>query len=203
MKQLLKNWEWKKLGEVAHIIMGQSPPSDTYNEKQEGLPFFQGKAEFGTRFPEVRKYCSKPVRIAEKNNILMSVRAPVGSLNIANQRCCIGRGLCAIKPFNSLNYLFVYHFLKSIERSISEKGEGSTFTAINRKVIERLEIPVPPLPIQQKIVSILERAESLKQRREQENEEANKIIQSVFYKMFGEKDYPLEPIGNHISTTES
>src|SRR3989344_495064 len=180
------NWGWKKLGEVADIIMGQSPPSDTYNEKQEGLPFFQGKAEFGTRFPEVRKYCSKPVRIAEQNNILMSVRAPVGSLNIANQKCCIGRGLCAINPSNSLNYLFLYHFLKSIERSISEKGEGSTFTAINRKTIENIEIPVPPLQTQQKIVSILERAESLKQKREQANEETNKIIQNIFYKMFGD-----------------
>src|SRR3989344_2761156 len=184
--KLSEGWKEVELGEVANITMGQSPPSDTYNEKQEGLPFFQGKAEFGIRFPEVRKHCSKPVRIAEQNNILMSVRAPVGSLNIANQRCCIGRGLCSIKPFNSLNYLFLYHFLKSIEKSISEKGEGSTFTAINRKTIENIEIPVPPLPIQKKIVSILERAESLKQKREQANEETNKIIQSIFYEMFGD-----------------
>ncbi len=203
MKQT-NSWEWKKLGEVAEITMGQSPPSDTYNEKEEGLPFFQGKAEFGARFPEVRKYCSKPVRIAEQNNILMSVRAPVGSLNIADKNCCIGRGLCAIKSSNRLNYLFLYHFLKSIERSISEKGEGSTFTAINRKVIERIEITVPPLSIQQKIVSILERVESLKQKREQANEEANKIIQSIFYEMFGdpiknEKGWekrPLKEIAN-------
>jgi len=193
--KLSEGWKEVELGEVADIIMGQSPPSDTYNEKQEGLPFFQGKAEFGTRFPEVRKYCSKPVRIAEQNDILMSVRAPVGSLNIANQKCCIGRGLCSIKPSNSLNYLFVYHFLKSIERGISEKGEGSTFTAINRKVIESIEIPVPPLLIQQKIVSILERAENLKQKREQADEEANKIIQSIFYKMFGDSAY-YEKSGN-------
>ena len=201
MKSNNTNWEWKKLGEVADIIMGQSPPSDTYNEKQDGLPFFQGKAEFSVRFPEVRKYCSKPVRIAEQNNILMSVRAPVGSLNIADKKCCIGRGLCVIKSSNRINYLFLYHFLKSIERSISEKGEGSTFTAINKKTVERIEIPVPPLPIQQKIVSILERAENLKQNREQANEEGNKISQSVFYKMFGdpiknEKKYIIDKLNN-------
>ena len=181
-----KRWEWKKLGEVAEIIMGQSPPSNTYTEKQEGLPFFQGKAEFGARFPEVRKYCSKPVRIAGQNNILMSVRAPVGSLNIADQKCCIGRGLCAIKSLQKLDYLFLYHFLKSIEKEISSKGEGSTFTAINRKDIERIEIPVPPLPIQRKIVSILERAEKLKNLRKEANGETNTIIQALFYEMFGD-----------------
>ena len=181
-----KRWEWKKLGEVAEIIMGQSPPSNTYTEKQEGLPFFQGKAEFGARFPEVRKYCSKPVRIAGQNNILMSVRAPVGSLNIADQKCCIGRGLCAIKSLQKLDYLFLYHFLKSIEKEISSKGEGSTFTAINRKDIERIEIPVPPLPTQRKIVSILERAEKLKNLRKEANGETNTIIQALFYEMFGD-----------------
>ena len=79
-------WEWKKLGELTEVIMGQSPPSVTYNNKQEGIPFFQGKAEFGIRYPEIKKYCSKPLRIAKQNDILMSVRAPVGSLNIANQK---------------------------------------------------------------------------------------------------------------------
>lgn len=199
MGELPKTWEWKKLGDVAELIMGQSPPSDTYTDKQEGLPFFQGKAEFGARFPEVRKYCSKPVRIAEQNDILMSVRAPVGSLNIADQKCCIGRGLCAIRPSNKTDYLFLYHFLKSIEEQITAKGEGSTFTAINRKDMERLEIPVPPLPVQKRIVAILERAESLRQKRQEANEDTNTIIQSIFSDMFGdpvqnEKEFPVRPL---------
>lgn len=185
--KLPEGGEWKKLGELANLVMGQSPPSDTYNDKSEGLPFFQGKAEFGIRFPEVRKYCSKPVRIAEKDDILMSVRAPVGSLNIANQKCCIGRGLCAIRISNKVDTLFLYHFLKSIEKEISAKGEGSTFTAINRKDIERIEIPLPPLPVQKRIVAILERAESLKQKREEANDDTNTIIQSLFYEMFGDQ----------------
>lgn len=196
-----KEWGLKKLSEVVELIMGQSPPSSTYTDKQKGLPFFQGKAEFGSRTPEVRKYCSKPVRIAEKNDILMSVRAPVGSLNIADQKCCIGRGLCAIRPSNKVDYLFLYHFLKSIEEKISAQGVGSTFTAINRKDIEKIEIPVPPLPIQKHIVTILEYAEQLKEKREQANKYMDTIIQSLFYYMFddpvkNEKRFPIEKLNN-------
>ena len=190
---------WKKLGDITEIIMGQSPPSSTYNDKLDGLPFFQGKAEFGARYPEVRKYCSNPVRIAEAKDILMSVRAPVGSLNIADRKSCIGRGLCAIRPSDKIDYLFLFHFLRSIENEISAKGEGSTFTAINRREIERLEIPLPPLPTQRKIVSILERAEKLKNLRQEANDDTNTIIQALFSEMFGdpvknEKNYTVKPL---------
>ena len=92
-----KHWQVKKLGEVCKIILGQSPPSDTYNTTGTGLPFFQGKAEFTELYPIVEKWCSSPNKIAEPNDILLSVRAPVGALNIANQKCCIGRGLAAIR----------------------------------------------------------------------------------------------------------
>jgi len=86
-----------KLQEVAEIIMGQSPPGDTYNETGDGLPFFQGKAEFGETCPTVKKWCNAPKKIAEAGDILMSVRAPVGPTNLASERCCIGRGLAAIR----------------------------------------------------------------------------------------------------------
>ncbi|MCK4604345.1 MAG: restriction endonuclease subunit S, partial [Deltaproteobacteria bacterium] len=92
-------WKYKKLGDENYfkVIMGQSPPSKTYNFEEIGLPFFQGKAEFGKMFPMPKKYCSEPTRIAEKNDVLISVRAPVGPTNLANTRCCIGRGLAAIR----------------------------------------------------------------------------------------------------------
>ena len=91
-KKLPKDWKIVKLGDVVEIIMGQSPSSDTYNTEKKGLPFFQGKAEFTELFPIPVKWCSKPKKIAEQNDILLSVRAPVGAINIANQRCCkIGR----------------------------------------------------------------------------------------------------------------
>lgn len=148
-----KHWQVKKLGEVCEIIMGQSPTSDTYNTNGIGLPFFQGKAEFTDLHPIVVKWCSKPNKIAEQNDILLSVRAPVGTTNIANQKCCIGRGLAAIR-YN--NYKYIYFFLKSIELELDKKGTGTTFRAISGETIRTTEIPIPPLPEQQAIVSKIE-----------------------------------------------
>ena len=103
-----KHWQLKKLGEVCQIIMGQSPPSTTYNKNGIGLPFFQGKAEFTELYPIAEKWCNAPNKIAEPNDILLSVRAPVGTTNIANIKCCIGRGLAAIRYDN---YKYVFYFI--------------------------------------------------------------------------------------------
>ena len=97
---LPKGWKIVKLGDLCDIVMGQSPPSSTYNSDGIGLPFFQGKAEFTELYPLTKKWCSEPKKIAELNDILLSVRAPVGDTNIANQKCCIGRGLAAIRYEN-------------------------------------------------------------------------------------------------------
>ena len=96
--ELPEGWIIKKLDDACNIIMGQSPPGNTYNKDKSGLPFFQGKAEFGVRYPTVVKWCSKPKKVAYKNDVLISVRAPVGPTNIASSDCCIGRGLAVIRP---------------------------------------------------------------------------------------------------------
>ena len=149
----MSNWQIKKLAEVCNIIMGQSPPSDTYNENAKGIPFFQGKAEFTDLYPIVKKYCSKPTKIAEPFDILLSVRAPVGTTNIANQQCCIGRGLAAIR-FE--NYKDGFYFLRSIQHELDSKGTGTTFRAISGDTIRETLIPYPPLETQQSIVSKIE-----------------------------------------------
>ncbi|NQU80892.1 MAG: restriction endonuclease subunit S [Bacteroidetes bacterium] len=147
------HWQIKKLGEVCEIIMGQSPPSTTYNSQGIGLPFFQGKAEFKEINPVVEKWCSAPNKIALPNDILLSVRAPVGTTNIANQKCCIGRGLAAIR---NENYKYVFYFLRNIEQQLEKKGTGTTFRAISGETIRTTEIPLPPIPEQQAIVSKIE-----------------------------------------------
>ena len=147
------NWQIKKLGEVSKIIMGQSPPSDTYNENAKGMPFFQGKAEFTELYPVVKKYCTKPTKIAEPLDILLSVRAPVGTTNIANQQCCIGRGLAAIR-FE--NYKYGFYFLRSIQHELDSKGTGTTFRAISGETIRETLIPFPNPETQQVIVSKIE-----------------------------------------------
>jgi len=153
IRAIPKNWQIKKLGEVCQIIMGQSPPSTTYNSDKKGLPFFQGKAEFTETHPIASKWCSSPNKIAEPNDILLSVRAPVGTTNIANQKCCIGRGLAAIRY---RNYKYVFYFLKCIEQSLDNKGTGTTFKAISGETIRLTEIPIPPLQEEQAIVTKIE-----------------------------------------------
>ena len=136
--------------------MGQSPPSSTYNRSGDGLPFFQGKAEFGDLYPTVNLYCSQPNKIAKQNATLLSVRAPVGPTNIAQQDCCIGRGLSAIHPYGGITPKFLLYLFRSIEPEISGKGTGSTFKAITKSFVEGLRFGLPPLPEQHRIVAKIE-----------------------------------------------
>jgi type I restriction enzyme S subunit len=151
---LKAGWSWVKLGDVCEIIMGQSPSSSTYNIEQIGLPFFQGKAEFTELYPEVKKWCSEPKKIAEPCDVLVSVRAPVGSTNIANQKCCIGRGLAAIR-YPDCNK-FIFYFFRLNEQELDKLGTGTTFKAISNSTLRELELPLPPLPEQKKIVEKIE-----------------------------------------------
>ena len=96
MQQMPPGWVEASLSDIAEITFGQSPPSSTYNEEKQGLPFYQGKLEFGEIYPTPRKWCSVPQKIAEKGDVLISIRAPVGPTNICPERSCIGRGLAAI-----------------------------------------------------------------------------------------------------------
>ena len=153
IRDIPEHWEVKKLGEVCEIIMGQSPPSSSYNSSGLGMPFFQGKAEFTELYPIVEKWCDAPKKIALPNDILLSVRAPVGTTNIANQKCCIGRGLAVIRYEN---YKYVFYFLRSIEQQLDKKGTGTTFRAISGETIRTTDIPLPPIPEQQAIVAKIE-----------------------------------------------
>ena len=153
--------KWKELklgdGKVTEVIMGQSPPSSTYNTEGIGLPFYQGKKEFGDLYPTVEKWCSKPNKIAESGDILMSVRAPVGPTNLAFEKCCIGRGLAAIRPnLELLTTKFLLYYFQNFELEITAKGQGSTFQAISGKDLRNFKIPLPPLPEQQRIVAKLD-----------------------------------------------
>lgn len=153
-----KDWEVIDLNQDSYlkIIMGQSPPSSTYNYCKNGLPFLQGKAEFGSRFPNPVLYCSKPIKIVEKDSILLSVRAPVGDVNIACYKMCIGRGLLAVETNNKkLNNIFLFYYLNYIKKHINSFSSGSTFKSITKNDLKKIEIPVPNLTEQEKIAEIL------------------------------------------------
>jgi type I restriction enzyme S subunit len=156
---LPEGWEFVKLGqeEIVTIIMGQSPPGETYNEKEEGLPFFQGKTEFGEYYPTVKKWCTAPKKISEIGDVLISVRAPVGPTNLTPYKCAIGRGLAALRPGKKIILKYLLYVLRSAETELSSYGKGSTFGAISKTDLEEFEIPLPPdLATQQRIVDRIE-----------------------------------------------
>ena len=146
-----------RLGEVAEIIAGQSPPGSSYNVSGDGTPFYQGKAEFGDIFiGEPTKWTTEPKRIAETDDILMSVRAPVGPVNLSTERVCIGRGLAAIRPMpSSVLARYAFYVLRGLESEITGNA-GATFASINKSDIAKIEIPLPPLEVQRELVAEIE-----------------------------------------------
>jgi type I restriction enzyme S subunit len=160
---LPEEWRVVRLGEVAAILMGQSPPSESYNSQGIGLPFLQGKAEFGEVYPTPIKWCSRPLRISPPGAILLSVRAPVGDVNLAPFQCCIGRGLAAICANEKVDTAFLFHWLRLAKPKLEEHGTGTTFQSINRNVLEDFPIPLPPLPEQRAIAHVLRTVQRAKE----------------------------------------
>ena len=153
---LPRNWCKTTIGEVFIVTLGQSPPSSTYNDYGEGLPFFQGKAEFSDVYPVTRKWCVSPKKIAQKGDVLLSVRAPVGPTNIATTKCCIGRGLASIHPLDGIDNKFILYFFRFVERYLAKRGTGTTFNAITGDKIRGFPISLPPLPEQHRIIAKIE-----------------------------------------------
>ncbi|MFW6122364.1 MAG: restriction endonuclease subunit S [Petrotogales bacterium] len=144
-----KGWKWKKLGNIAKIIMGQSPRSEYYNKNGEGLPFHQGVGTFGNFFPATSRYSTKGTKIAKKGDVLFSVRAPVGRINFANMKMIIGRGLCAVRD-KSGNQYFLYEQLihKFPEEDLI--GGGTVFQAVTKHDMHNLDMLIPSEPILKK-----------------------------------------------------
>jgi len=183
-----QKWERRRLGEVCGIIMGQSPPGHTYNKGGMGLPFFQGKVDFGEVYPTPSTWCTQPKKTAEPNDVLISVRAPVGPTNLCNQKSCVGRGLAAIRPRDNVDSRFALYSLRFIEREISKIGQGSTFGAIKREHLESMSIPFPSLPTQQRLASELKgkmaQTEKLKAAIEKQMDIIKALPQTILRKAF-------------------
>jgi type I restriction enzyme, S subunit len=150
-------WAESPLQDFCLIIQGQSPPGDTYNSGGDGLPFFQGKAEFGDLYPTPVKWCTSPTKVAERDDILISIRAPVGPTNLCPSRACIGRGLAAIRPLGGVIPRYVLYGLRCTAQALLDESTGSTFDAISGQTLREHTLPLAPLGEQGLIVAEIEK----------------------------------------------
>ncbi|MCF2600246.1 restriction endonuclease subunit S [Anaerovibrio lipolyticus] len=175
------------LKDICAINMGQSPDSNSYNDEGYGLPFFQGNADFGERYPIAKKWCSAPQKIAKPEDILISVRAPIGAVNYAKEKCCIGRGLAAITLDKSkVSKEFIFWLLKSKNQELNNKGVGSTFKSIGRKVLEETLVPDLTKEKQMRYSEILEKLYFIIQSRMLQQKELDELVKARFVEMFGD-----------------
>jgi type I restriction enzyme S subunit len=142
-REIPQGWEVNELAEIANITMGQSPPGDSYNEDGIGAIFFQGSTNFGWLFPTTRQYTTAPARIAKKGDTLLSVRAPVGDMNIADNDCCIGRGLAALNSKQGYDG-FLFYVMKYFKQVFDRRNsEGTTFGSITKDDLHSLTLAYP------------------------------------------------------------
>ena len=183
-----------RLDEICMLNMGQSPDSSSYNETGDGIPFFQGNADFGLLHPTVRVWCNSPTKIASPGDILISVRAPIGALNIADVNCCIGRGLAALTVNEQLCLKeYLWYAIASKVEELNEKGTGSTFKAISKSVLAETEIPLPSVDKQRYISSVLDKLNNLISLRKQQLAKLDELVKARFVEMFGDlKENPMK-----------
>lgn len=176
-----------RLGDICTVNMGQSPDSATYNEVGRGLPFFQGNADFGRLHPAVRVWCSEPTKIAHTGDILISVRAPIGAMNVADQDCCIGRGLAAIQVNENIcDPQYLWYAIQSKVSDLNAKGTGSTFKAISKSTLTDTEVLLVPLDAQKNIARVLSNVENSILFRKEQLTKLDELIKARFVEMFGD-----------------
>ena len=180
--------EYKALKDIAKITMGQSPDSSSYNEEGDGMPFFQGNADFGEVYPRERIWCNDPKKTAEPGDILISVRAPIGALNYAKDRCCIGRGLAAITIDDEAERNYVFHLLKAKNSDLNNQGTGSTFKAIGKAVLEDVQVPQISQEEQQKCMDMMDLLESIIRERRTQLSCLDELIKARFVELFGDPE---------------
>ena len=197
----------RPLTEYCTINMGQSPDSKTYNTQGKGLPFYQGNADFGETHPITHVWCSAPVKVAEDGDILISVRAPIGAMNMAVEHCCIGRGLAALTPIrNKCSKQFLYYALQSKVDSLIAQGTGSTFKAISKKVLEATCIPAYSTIEQEQIAETIGHVDNTIAARRKQLALLDQLVKSRFIELFGDpelnpRDLPVLPWGAVFQTT--
>jgi type I restriction enzyme S subunit len=205
-----ESWEWVRMGNSCHIIMGQSPKGNTVGE--EGIEFHQGKIFFGDKYlKESDKFTIKPKKIADIGDVILSVRAPVGTVNITERQICIGRGLCAVKPLLKIKTDFNYYWIKAFNETLLDKSTGTTFKAISMTTINELVIPLPPINEQIRVVEKIEQLFKLIDNLDSDKEQLletieltrNKVLQDAIQGKLVEQNQNDEPASELLKKIEA
>lgn len=184
-----EDWIFEALEKHAEIIMGQSPESEFYNQTGDGILFMQGIRTFGEKFPTFDTWTTKITKLAKAGSVLLSVRAPVGEVNIATHDLCIGRGLMAL---NGENNEFLFQLLKAFEEYIVGKESGTVYGSVTKDDIAKIELPFPPLAEQTRIAEILSSLDDKIELNRQINANLEKIASALFKRWFVDFEFPFD-----------
>ncbi len=178
--------EYLRLDEMCNLNMGQSPSSDSYNQERIGIPFFQGKADFGDMYPITRVWCDKPTKVVDRGTLLVSVRAPIGALNFATEQSCIGRGLAGLTAKKEYDLKYIYYALKYKQEELNNKGTGSTFKAISKSSLGEILIPNITIEKQRDYIKKLDLIQKMIVDKKEQIGQLDMLIKSRFVEMFGD-----------------
>jgi type I restriction enzyme S subunit len=182
-----QDWREGNLVDTCEIIMGQSPPGETYNESGDGIAFYQGNRDFGFRYPSTRVYCTAPTRIAEAGDVLISVRAPVGALNITLGQCAIGRGVAALRMKHYSNGFLYYFLLTQNDLWDRYNSEGTVFGCLNKTEFHKMQVIIPSDEIMAQFDGIITPVQAMIQSREEEIRALTQIRDSLLPKLMSGK----------------
>ena len=193
------------LKDVCQISMGQAPDGSSYNDIGEGFPLIAGAGDFGALSPKPKKFTREPSKVSEVDDIILCIRATIGDLNWSDKAYCLGRGVAGLRPrADKLDRHYLWHWLASQKDYLFSQGTGSTFKQISRSTIDDLSIPLPPLPEQKSIAAILDKADSIRRKRQEAVRLAAELTSSAFLEMFGDpatnpKGWAVDVLEKHIN----
>ena len=195
-----------RLKEVCDVIMGQAPKGDTYNSEGIGLPLLAGAGDLGEIEPIPSRFTTKPTRLAKPGDIILCVRATLGRTNWARRTYCLGRGVASLRANSQqLDSRYLWHWIATQGPNLEQQARGSTFRQVTRDTVERLRIPLPPLPEQRRIAAILDNADAVRRKRQQTLDLADQFLRSAFLDMFGDpvtnpKGWPIKKLSEAFVT---
>lgn len=194
---------YQRLDKHCEIIMGQAPNGDAYNYDGKGWPLIAGAGDFGELYPQSKKFTTEASKLSKCGDLILGIRATIGEKVKADKVYCLGRGVTGLRVKPTLDPCYLWHWLTQIRPTLAAKGKGATFKQVNKEDIGELEIPLPPLPEQRRIASILDKADALRTKRREALAQLDSLTQSIFIDMFGKPtEYaqrtPVEPLGNHL-----